>query len=167
MLLCLRACGNRLFGTKNPPALHSVQTTAPKAAAPAATAPAAEKTEPTEEAELTEETEPAEETEPTEETEPAEETEPETTKATGIRPEFKEAMDAYEAFYDEYCSLYEKYMADSTNLVLLAKYTDMLSRLAEMEEKFEAWDSADMTDEEIVYYIEVTARVEAKLMKLL
>lgn len=37
----------------------------------------------------------------------------------GLRPEFKEAMDSYEAFYDEYCAFMKKYMKNPTDLKLL------------------------------------------------
>ncbi|MEY8233618.1 leucine-rich repeat domain-containing protein [Oscillospiraceae bacterium 50-16] len=82
----------------------------------------------------------------------------------GIRPEFKEAMDSYEAFYDEYCAFMKQYSANPTDLTLLGKYTDMLSRLADMDEKFEAWESEDLSNEELKYYLEVSNRITAKLL---
>lgn len=104
----------------------------------------------------------SEESEKPEEPEP----EPEPAKPTGIRPEFKEAMDSYEAFYDEYCSFMKEYSNNPTDLSLLTKYTDMLSKAAEMDEKFEAWDEDEMSDEELSYYLDVTLRIEKKLLDL-
>lgn len=83
---------------------------------------------------------------------------------SGIRPEFKDAMDSYEAFYDEYCALMKQYSENPTDLTLLSKYSDMLSRLSDMDEKFEAWESEDMSNEELKYYLEVTNRVTSKLI---
>lgn len=96
--------------------------------------------------------------------------EPETTPGTttelvdGMRPEFKEAMDSYEAFYDEYCAFMKQYSANPTDLTLLGKYTDMLTRLSEMDEKFEAWEDGDLNDAELKYYLEVNSRITAKLL---
>ena len=57
----------------------------------------------------------------------------------GLRPEFKEAMDAYEEFMNEYCEFMEKYAAsDGTDLGLLADYATYMSKYAEAMEAFEA-----------------------------
>lgn len=110
-------------------------------------------------------------TEP-EKTEP-EETQPEETKPvetdkpnnnSGIDPDFKAAMDAYESFYVEYCDFMKKYAANPTDLTLLAKYADMLSKAAEMDKAFEEWDEDDLNDEELKYYLEVNNRVMQMLV---
>lgn len=86
------------------------------------------------------------------------------TAATGIRPEFQQAMDSYEAFMDEYCAFMEKYSAsDGSDMSLLSDYADYMSQYADMMEDFEAWDNEEMTTEETLYYIEVQARVSQKL----
>ncbi len=85
-------------------------------------------------------------------------------KASGIRPEFKEMMDSYEAFYDEYISFMQKMNEDPTNMELLNGYYDLLSKELEWSKKMEALDESSMTDEEAAYYVEVTARVSQKLI---
>ncbi len=82
----------------------------------------------------------------------------------GMRPEFKEAMDSYEAFYDKYCDVMKKYKENPSDLSLLAEYTGLISELAEMDEAFEKWENTDMNDAELKYYAEVNARVAAKLL---
>lgn len=106
---------------------------------------------------------------PTQSTHVSEETTvPETTAAaSGIRPEFKEAMDSYEAFYDEYAAFMADYKKNPTDFSLLMKYTTMLTKVAEMDEKFNAWDQNDMTPEELKYYLEVNTRIQKKLIDLL
>ncbi len=84
--------------------------------------------------------------------------------ADGIRPEFKDAMDSYEAFYDEYCNFMKKYLENPADVELLAEYADMLERLADMDAKFEAWTNEDLTNEETKYYLEVADRVAKKLI---
>ena len=84
--------------------------------------------------------------------------------ADGIRPEFKEAMDAYEAFYDEYCEILKEYKANPSDLTILGKYTEMLSKLEEMTKAFEAWDEDEMSAEELKYYLDVNNRVVQKMI---
>ena len=82
----------------------------------------------------------------------------------GIRSEFKEAMDSYEAFYTEYCEFMKEYSENPTNLTLLAKYADMLVKAEEMNEAFEAWDEDELSTEELKYYIDVNNRVMKMLV---
>lgn len=82
----------------------------------------------------------------------------------GMRPEFKEAMDSYEAFYDKYCDFMKKYNENPTDLELITQYTGMLQELTDMETKFAAWQGEDLNTAELKYYTEVTTRVTQKLL---
>lgn len=82
----------------------------------------------------------------------------------GMRPEFKEAMDSYEAFYDEYCEFLQQYADNASDVSLLAEYMEFLNKAGEMEEKFEAWEG-DMNDDELKYYTEVHLRISQKLLE--
>lgn len=84
----------------------------------------------------------------------------------GMRVEFKEAMDSYEAFYDEYCEFMKAYKEDSSNLELISEYADMNEKLIEMDEKFENWEDEDLNDAEMKYYLEVTTRITQKLLEV-
>lgn len=86
--------------------------------------------------------------------------------ADGMRPDFKEAMDSYEAFYDEYCDFMKKYNENPGELSLIMEYADMLTRSAEMTKKFEEWNSDDLNDAEMKYYLEVNTRVSQKLLEV-
>ena len=84
-----------------------------------------------------------------------------------MRPEFKEAMDSYEAFFDEYVAFMEKYAAsDGNDLSLLSDYASYMSKYADMMADLEAWDSADMNTAETAYYIEVQSRISQKLLEV-
>lgn len=85
---------------------------------------------------------------------------------TYISPEFKEAMDSYEAFYDEYVEYLKAYNNDPTNAELLKGMSELLAREAEMTKKFDAWEDEDMTTAETAYYLEVHSRVLAKLAEV-
>lgn len=82
----------------------------------------------------------------------------------GMRPEFKEAMDSYEAFYDEYCDIMKKYTENPSDMELLTSYADMLTKAAEMSEKFEVWEDNEMNDTELKYYLDVNNRITKKLI---
>lgn len=85
----------------------------------------------------------------------------------GMRPEFREAMDAYEAFMDEYCTFMKKYLgSDGTDLTLLADYAKYMSEYAEFVDAFEEWDEDEMNSKEMAYYIDVQVRVSKKLLEV-
>lgn len=85
----------------------------------------------------------------------------------GIRPEFKEAMDSYEAFYTEYCTFMKEYSENPTDISLLGKYADMLAKAEEMNEAFEAWDEGGLSNEEMEYYLDVNNRVMKMLVDVM
>ena len=85
----------------------------------------------------------------------------------GMRPDFKEAMDSYEAFYDEYCMFMRKFNENASDLTLLSEYGDMLSKAEDMNEAFEAWNEDEMNDAELKYYLEVSNRVMQKMLEVM
>ena len=85
--------------------------------------------------------------------------------ADGMRPEFKQSMDDYEAFFDEYCAFMQKYKDADDPVSMLADYAAFLSRYADAMEGMDALDDADdLNNAELKYYIEVTARIQQKLL---
>ncbi|MBQ3369768.1 MAG: hypothetical protein IJG48_01980 [Mogibacterium sp.] len=83
-----------------------------------------------------------------------------------ISPEFKETMDNYEAWFDHYCDVMKRYKEDSTNLELLSEMTDLMSEEVTMLDEMENMDQDDMNTAELAYYLEVTARIEKKLLEV-
>ncbi|MBR3001844.1 MAG: hypothetical protein IKF39_12670 [Oscillospiraceae bacterium] len=104
------------------------------------------------------------ETEPEKQEETVSEEKEEDTVQTGIRPEIKEAIDSYETFINSYCEFMESY--DSTNLTMLAKYTELMTTYVDVTEKFEAMEDQDLNDEELKYYTEVSLRCSSKLLEV-
>lgn len=84
----------------------------------------------------------------------------------GIRPEFKEAMDSYEDFFDDYCDIMKQYMENPFDMSLLAKYSEYMTKAEEMNEKMDILGEGDMSDEEMAYYLEVTGRVTLKISEI-
>ncbi len=79
---------------------------------------------------------------------------------TGIRADFKEFWDSYEAFIKEYCE-FMKSCSDGITLDKLTKYTEFLTKVSEWTEKADNYkgSSGDWTKDETNYYLEVNNRV--------
>ena len=77
----------------------------------------------------------------------------------GIRPEFKNAMDSYEEFYKEYCEVMKKYNENPSDMLLLAEYTNLMSKATDVQEAFDAWNTDELSKEELKYYLDVNNRV--------
>lgn len=82
----------------------------------------------------------------------------------GIRPEFKEALESYEAFFDEYCVLMKKSTENPSDMTILADLSGYLMKYGEMTEKLEALDDGDLSEEELKLYVEVNARITQKMI---
>lgn len=84
---------------------------------------------------------------------------------SGLRKEFKQAMDSYEAFMDEYIAFIMKYNnSNRTAPEMIKDYAEYMKKLAEMGAAFEKWESNNLNKEESKYYVEVQMRVNQKLM---
>lgn len=84
---------------------------------------------------------------------------------TGLRKEFKQAMDSYEAFMDEYIAFIMKYNnSNKAAPEMIKDYAEYMKKLAEMGSAFEKWESNNLNKEEAKYYVEVQMRVNQKLM---
>lgn len=125
-----------------------------------------DKTAPAEEPEATETVEM--ETEESEPAETAEEAADEDSSADSgvLSPEFKKTMDDYEAWFDHYCEVMKKYQDNPSDLELMSEVTDLLSEETTMLEQMENMDESEMNSAELAYYIEVTARIEKKLLEV-
>ena len=102
-----------------------------------------------------------------EESEPADTAEEASDADSGVlSPEFKKTMDDYEAWFDHYCEVMKKYQDNPSDLELMSEMTDLLSEETEMLEQMENMDQSQMNSAELAYYIEVTARIEKKLLEV-
>lgn len=82
-----------------------------------------------------------------------------------VTPEFKEYIDSYEAFYDDYIEFMKKYSSDDANVTeMMIDYTDMLSELSNWTEAIEKMDESTLSTADDTYFILVTLRIEKKLL---
>ena len=88
-----------------------------------------------------------------------------TVSSTDIRPEFKEAMDNYEAFFDEYCEFMKKYNESDDTTSLLADYASYMVKYTDTMQKMNNISEDELTDAEVAYYAEASARISAKLIE--
>lgn len=84
----------------------------------------------------------------------------------GIRPEFKEAMDSYEAFFDEYVEFMKEYMESEDVASMMGDYADMMTQYADTMRALEEIDEDELSTEEALYYSEVMARISQKLLEI-
>lgn len=82
-----------------------------------------------------------------------------------LRSDFKEAMDSYEDFMNDYADFMKKYKSNPSDVSLLADYADYTTKYADMVDKFDKWESEDLSDAELAYYIDVQARVSKLLIE--
>lgn len=88
----------------------------------------------------------------------------EASDAGAVSQEFKDAMDSYEKYFDEYVELMQKMADNPDDLSIFMEYADFIGQYNDMMEKFNALEDSEMTDSERAYYIEVQARINAKLL---
>lgn len=83
---------------------------------------------------------------------------------SGLTPSFKKEMDEYEKFMNDYVDFMKSY--DATDVNAITKYSQMLTDYAKWCEDIDDIDEDDLTDEDVAYMLEVTARVEKKLLEI-
>ena len=94
------------------------------------------------------------------------EPEKDNTNNSGIDPDFKAAMDAYEKFMNEYVAFMKKCKDNPSDLSLLADYADYISKYADYAEDFAKWEDEEMNAAEAAYLLEVQTRVNKKLLEI-
>lgn len=78
-------------------------------------------------------------------------------------PSFKETMDAYEAFFDEYITFMQTYTESDNTLSMLTDLANMMTRYTETIESLNSIDTNSLSTADELYYIEVMTRINAKL----
>lgn len=84
----------------------------------------------------------------------------------GIRAEFKEAMDSYEKFFDEYVAFMQKYKDDGYPISMLNDYSEMMTQYTEAMADLEKIDEDDLSTEEALHYSQVMSRISQKLLEV-
>ncbi len=87
--------------------------------------------------------------------------------SNGVTPSFKKMMDTYEAFFDEYVDFMKSFSNGTSDIGLLMKYANFMSKYARnMDELEKLEDTEEMTKADTDYFIDVYARILKKLTSL-
>ena len=92
-----------------------------------------------------------------------EEPQEEVVDQNGIRPEFKKSMESYEAFFDEYIEFMNAFKQDSTNLSMLTKYAEFMTKYEKAMSEMDKIDESELTDAEDKLFLETQLRINNKL----
>ena len=82
---------------------------------------------------------------------------------SGVSPDFKAAMDSYEAFFDEYVAFMKKYKNSTDTTSLLKDYSNYMTKYSDTMQKMSSIDTNSLSKEDYAYYIDVQARITKKL----
>ena len=86
----------------------------------------------------------------------------------GMHSDFKQAMDSYEEFMNQYCDFMDKYeKSNGADPTLVIEYADYVAKYAQAMKDFEAWESKNLNATEAAYYLDVQTRINQKLAKLI
>lgn len=83
--------------------------------------------------------------------------------STGMRPEFKAAMDSYKATIDAYCEFMKSY--DSSDTAMVTKYTQLYTQYLDTMSKLDQVDEKELSPEEDSYYIKIMGEVTQELLE--
>lgn len=88
-------------------------------------------------------------------------------EASGVDPNFKATMDGYESFMNEYVDFMNTYNSDPSNVVsMMARYNDMMKEYADYMATVDAIDENSLSAADLQYYLEVTGRVNQRLLEI-
>lgn len=82
----------------------------------------------------------------------------------GVTPEFKEAMDSYEAFFDEFM---KEYRESGNPASMMAEYGTYMQQYAETMSAISEIDKDTLSEADALYLAEVSGRIATKTAGLL
>ena len=86
----------------------------------------------------------------------------------GMHSDFKQAMDSYEEFMNQYCDFMDKYeKSNGADPTLVIEYADYVAKYAQAMKDFEVWESKNLNATEAAYYLDVQTRINQKLAKFI
>lgn len=88
------------------------------------------------------------------------------TDSDEISPDLINYLESYENFVDEYCEFMRAYMNNPTDMNLLNQYTDILNTMNEYTAAVDNYNTSDMNEAELAYFMEVTARCSTKMLSI-
>lgn len=84
----------------------------------------------------------------------------------GDSAQFRAFIDGYEKFMDEYIAFMIKYKSSSNPTDMLVDYTNLLTNYAEYMSKIDMYNEKNLSTADYAYYLEVTTRINKKLLQV-
>ena len=84
----------------------------------------------------------------------------------GVSPEFRETMDHYEAFFNDYAAFMKKYAETDDPTSMLLDYADFLEQYTELMAQLDAIEESELSEADAQYYLEVMTRINATLAEV-
>ena len=88
----------------------------------------------------------------------------ESSESEEVSSSFKETMDEYEEFMDKYVDFMKSY--DANDVTMLSEYTELLSQYNTYMDKVSKIDEDELSSADLAYYLDVTNRVNKKLLEV-
>lgn len=85
----------------------------------------------------------------------------------GVTPEFKEAMDSYETFFDEYVAFMKEYSESGNPASMVAEYSMYMQQYAETMAAISEIDKDTLSEADALYLAEVSGCIATKTAGLL
>lgn len=89
-------------------------------------------------------------------------------KYPDIRPEFKEMLDNYEVFVNDYCDFLERFedTDDTGKLEMMNEYSEITTKYYDTAASMQEISQEDLTADEMSYYAEVMGRCSARMIQV-
>ena len=85
----------------------------------------------------------------------------------GVTPEFKEAMDSYGAFFDEYVAIMKEYRESGNPASMMAEYGTYMQQYTETMSAISEIDKDTLSEADALYLAEVSGCIATKTAGLL
>ena len=86
--------------------------------------------------------------------------------SSGVNADFKETMDSYEEFFNDYVDFMKKYENSDDVTSMMTDYADYMSKYSDMMGKLDSIDTDSLSADDYAYYVEVNARITKKLAEV-
>lgn len=83
-----------------------------------------------------------------------------------VSKEWKQTLDAYEAFYDEYVEFMKSYDSSTLDTETIDHYTELLKKFNTYSSELENVDEDSLSKADKEYFIEVNGRIQKKLLEV-
>lgn len=83
-----------------------------------------------------------------------------------VDPDFKAAMDSYEAFFDEYIAFMKKYKDNPGDMTLLSELSEYMKKYSEYTSKMTSIKTDELSPADLAYYTEIHSRILKKLAEV-